>query len=87
MGFDIMVPFPLRRDYLKLLKREYECVGNQTHGCYFNGHCLEELKSSGVLGIDGAYYILPLLPPPPPPPLALLLPIYLQTTLNKSNLV
>ncbi|PYH36995.1 uncharacterized protein BO87DRAFT_423329 [Aspergillus neoniger CBS 115656] len=22
--------------------------GNQTHGCYFNGHCLEELKSSGT---------------------------------------
>ncbi|GKZ19696.1 hypothetical protein AbraIFM66951_003680 [Aspergillus brasiliensis] len=26
--------------------------GNQKHGCWFNGHCLEELKSSSVLGID-----------------------------------
>ncbi|KAL3478374.1 putative cyclase-domain-containing protein [Aspergillus californicus] len=26
--------------------------GNQTHGCYFNGHNLDNLKSSRVLGID-----------------------------------
>ncbi|KAL2863294.1 uncharacterized protein BJX67DRAFT_262222 [Aspergillus lucknowensis] len=26
--------------------------GNQTHGCYFNGHSLDELKESRVLGID-----------------------------------
>ncbi|OOF94320.1 hypothetical protein ASPCADRAFT_51435 [Aspergillus carbonarius ITEM 5010] len=27
--------------------------GNQNHKCYYNGHCLEEFKSSGVLGVDG----------------------------------
>ncbi|KAL3445849.1 hypothetical protein BJX65DRAFT_138516 [Aspergillus insuetus] len=26
--------------------------GNQTHGCYFNGHSLDELKESRVIGID-----------------------------------
>ncbi|KAL4742113.1 hypothetical protein BDV11DRAFT_212127 [Aspergillus similis] len=26
--------------------------GNQTHGCYFNGHSLDELRESRVIGID-----------------------------------
>ncbi|KAI9369507.1 hypothetical protein BJX61DRAFT_145916 [Aspergillus egyptiacus] len=26
--------------------------GNQTHGCYFNGHNLDDLKNTRVLGID-----------------------------------
>jgi hypothetical protein len=29
-------------------------IGNQTHGCYFNGHSLDELKDSRVIGIDGS---------------------------------
>ncbi|KAL4886236.1 hypothetical protein BJY04DRAFT_213768 [Aspergillus karnatakaensis] len=32
--------------------RALPITGNQTHGCYFNGHTLDDLKSSRVLGID-----------------------------------